>query len=548
MNKTLSTLTQYADTILNKYRDPYHGTPLFFDGFDTFSGKPVTWRNIDGTEWEPSNIASQQNLFRFLVALSNLTGDAKYKQAAKDAIAWHFDHAEDSGLIHWGGHVFLDMKTLKPVGPENKNMVHELKHHYPFYELMFEVNPKATSRLIKAAWQSHIFNWETLELSRHGNYNVEFDEAAIWEKPRKMDLEVMREAKGLSFVNIGNDLIYAAGMLQQLEGDEKALEWGEFLAWQYVRSRHPETKLGVYQFTRPMKQSEPPADESAPNFTFSTFGDRAQRQFGPEYGPVALEANVLFKMDDEALNGPEGIYGASALAQTSLARQLGERGQKLMQWNLEGLLAWAKYGYVPETNEFKPMFTDGKDLTGHEFKRYGYYGKKGMIFARRKISSIVFLSYATAWAATGCEELWPTVVAMARNFGLGEWHATDAKATLAGQKTQAEDALLLFGLIEVYKVTQSAAYLELARQIGENILAKHFHRGAFVPSEKHIYCRFDDVEPLALAALVALEEGKLDAVPTFRSKGGYIHGDALLDDGTKKNIQDILAIYPKTVA
>ncbi len=87
MNKMLSTLTQYADTILTKYRDPYHGTPLFFDGFDTFTGKPVTWRNVDGTEWEPSNIASQQNLFRFLVALSNLTGDAKYKLEAESAMA-----------------------------------------------------------------------------------------------------------------------------------------------------------------------------------------------------------------------------------------------------------------------------------------------------------------------------------------------------------------------------------------------------------------------------------------------------------------------------
>jgi pectate lyase len=82
MEKKLEYITRYADTILERYRDPYHGTPLFFDGMDTFTGKPVTWKNVDGRDWEPSNIASQQNLLRTLVAVSALTGDGKYKQAA----------------------------------------------------------------------------------------------------------------------------------------------------------------------------------------------------------------------------------------------------------------------------------------------------------------------------------------------------------------------------------------------------------------------------------------------------------------------------------
>ncbi len=37
-------------------------------------------------------------------------------------------------------------------------------------------------------------------------------------------------------------------------------------------------------------------------------------------------------MDEEALNGPEGIYGDSALAQILLARELGEKGQQLLDW------------------------------------------------------------------------------------------------------------------------------------------------------------------------------------------------------------------------
>ncbi|GAB4057838.1 hypothetical protein [Uliginosibacterium sediminicola] len=537
-------LCGYADTVLSKYRDPYHGTPLFFDGCDSFTGKPVTWRNVDGTDWEPSNIASQQNLFRLLSGLSTLTGRADYKQAAKDAIAYHFEHADKSGLLCWGGHSFLDMKTLKAVGPENKNQVHELKHHYPFYELMYETNAAATSRLVKAVWNSHILDWDTIELSRHGEYGKELVEEGFWDKPRNENLEILREAKGLSFVNVGNDLIYAACQSFLAEGDQGALNWAEFMSWQYVRSRYPETGLGCYQFNRPTKREEPPTDENDPKYTFSFFGDRAQRQFGPEYGKVAMEAWVLFKMDEEALNGPQGIYGDASLAQVSMARQLGERGKKLMDWTVSGLEAYAQYAYDPASNEIKPMFADGKDLTGQHIPRYGYYGKAGIEFRREKISPIMLLSYATAWAASGKQSLWPTVAAMARHFGLGNWNPADPARPEVNLETRANDAILLFAVLEVARTTGAAAYIDLAKAIGESIFRQRAHRGFFLPSEQHIHARFDDAEPLALAALLGTLEGKGAQMPVFRSQGGYIHGDALLPEIGKKNITDIKFIYP----
>lgn len=545
MEKMLDYLKKYADTVLTRYRDPYHGSPLFFDGCDTFTGKPVAWRNMDGSEWELSNIASQQNLFRFFCALSTLTGDAKYKQAAKDAIAWHFEHADPSGLIRWGGHSFLDMKTLQSVGPENKNMVHELKHHCPFYELMYEVNPKATSRMIKAIWNCHVTDWNIMEMSRHGEYGKSFDEATFWDKPQNPNLEPLREMKGLSFVNIGNDLIFSAGMLYRLDGDEKALSWGEFLNRQYVNSRHPETKLGAYQYNRPLKTGEPPADENDPKFTFSFFGDRAQRQFGPEYGPVAKEAWVLFKMDEDALNGPEGIYGDCAYAQTTLARELGERGRQILAWSTEGLEAWAHYAYDEKTNEIKPMFADGKDLTGAVIPRYGYYGKKDTPIVRRPLPPHVFLSYVANWVTSQSSKLWPTVCAMARNFTLGDW--SNAAAPQVNLDTQVSESVFLFAALEMYRATKQSAYLDLAKRIGDNVFQAHANRGLFTPSADHIYCRFDDVEPLALATLIATVEGKGDAMPVYRGKGGYIHGDMMLPNGNKKNTMDVKAIYPRKV-
>jgi len=69
-----------------------------------------------------------------------------------------------------------------------------------------------------------------------------------------------------------------------------------------------------------------------------------------------------------------------------------------------------------------------------------------------------------------------------------------------------------------------------------------------VHSDKHIHCRFDDTDALALLTLTATERGCPEVVPGFRSQGGYIHGDIQIEDGNKKNILDIKDIYPLTMA
>ena len=538
MQVVLDYLIQYADTLLRDFRDPYHGTPLFFDGCDAQSKQAVSWKNVDGRIWQPSNIASQQNLFRFFVGLSNITQDPQYKAAAQDAIKWHFDHADASGLIRWGGHSFIDLKTLDSVGPENKNMVHELKHHCPFYELMYETDPAATRKLIKAIWNTHVTDWQQMEMSRHGQYGLDFDEFSFWDKPKPANLTPLREMKGLSFVNIGNDLVFSAGMLHVLDNDEKALSWAEHLMSQYVNSRHPDTQLGCYQYNQPLKTGEAPSDEHHPQYTFSFWGDRAQRQFGPEYGDVAKEAWVLFKVDEEALNGPEGIYGDCALAQTLLARELGSQGKQLLDWTTQGLEAWAKYAYDATSNEIKPMFADGKDLTGHKIPRFGYYGQQGQELIRRPLPVHVFLAYVTNWCESQSQVLWPTVCAMAKHFGLGNWSTLQAE-----NMDKQSDPLLLFACLEMYRTTQQAFYLQIADQLALKLFEQTAHHGLFTPSSEHIYCRFDDVTPLALLSWIACKSGKFDQVPVYRSRGGYIHGDILLDNGKVKNIMDVKFIY-----
>ncbi len=114
----LRAVVTFAQNILEKGRDVYDDTPtpLFVDGINVDTGAPVTWR-FDGDVWIISNMANQQNLFRTLTGLTNLRGEPKYKDAAKAAIAHMFaHHRSEYGLLYWGGHQFVDLKTKKNVG------------------------------------------------------------------------------------------------------------------------------------------------------------------------------------------------------------------------------------------------------------------------------------------------------------------------------------------------------------------------------------------------------------------------------------------------
>ena len=96
----------FAEVALKDGRDIYgpKQTPLFVDGINFETRKPVQWKSRDGHAWVLSDLGNQQVFFRTLVGLSALTGDPKYKQAAVDATRYAFDNLIENGLLAWGGH------------------------------------------------------------------------------------------------------------------------------------------------------------------------------------------------------------------------------------------------------------------------------------------------------------------------------------------------------------------------------------------------------------------------------------------------------------
>jgi pectate lyase len=370
--RRLKAVRTFADQVLKQGRDRWsgQGTPLFADGLDVRTGEPVVWVHR-GRSYIISNLASQQNLLRTLVALSHLTGEDRYRDAAQATVRYHFDHlASPCGLLRWGGHQFIDLRTLRPVGDFDANC-HEFKNHMPYYEFLYEINPEATARLIRAVWDAHVTDWNRLDMNRHGSYRGNRNvSASMWDRAFG-NPEPFYEGQGLTFVNAGNDLIYAAAQLAALHDEPGALTWAQHMAQMYVRSRHPETGLGSYQYSKPRRTREPVWPMTQSGHTWSQYGDRAENHLGREFGEVAREGWALFHGRERS------IYAIHALVMLGVAEQLGDQGGAFLKSTVEGMAAYLHHAYDEERNHFRPLWADGTDLSGRKIETYGYYNQTG---------------------------------------------------------------------------------------------------------------------------------------------------------------------------
>ena len=509
----------FAQNIIENGRDTYGEkySPLFADGIEVRTGEPVRWE-FHNNSFIISNFASQQNLLRVLDGLTILTGDSKYREAAASATEYMFDnHTDSSGLLYWGGHQFIDLQTMQN---QFKGRPHELKTNFPYYEFLWSVDEEATRKMLRAIWNAHILNWNVLDLNRHGEYNAPVGK--LWEHDFDQP-PAFYEGEGLTFINAGTDLIQVALSLFLLDDDEGAKKWGIRLYNQYVRARHLETQLGVYQYSRPKQTEEPPYEGPLTGeLTFSKYGDRAQNQFGRVYGEIALEGNVLWggRMNT--------LYGQSPIMMMYLSGKLQSQPESdsLISWTLEGMTAYAKFGYNEEKNIFKPMWADGTDLSDDTIPRTGYFGKKGEKFDVYEPEGATILAYVRALRyAPENNVLWNVVRNMLRHEDLGDIKTRGEDDPALNFATKNADPELLISLLELYKITGHENYLQLAEQMGDNILNKKFHHGYFMPSEKHRYAKFDAHEPLALLHLEAARRGITEEMPAYLTGTGETDGE-----------------------
>lgn len=502
LSETLvESVRSHADTIVEYGRDRYgdERTPLLADALDGERREAIPYdaRDVD-TGRRLSNFAFQQEFLRVLVGLSRLTGVTAYSDEAATITAWVFDELSDSaGLVYWGGHAAYDLDEDEVVIHKDS---HELKFEYPFYEFLWGVDEARTRQFIETFWDAHIRDWETLDFNRHGAWADETTAAHVSETSSPWNHEyeggdVFFWGNGLTFVNTGSDLYYAAGMLAALTDDDDPLTWGKRLARRYVETRQ-DPGISGYQFSQHASYCNGPAIR----------GDRAQYQFAPYiHGDHLVYEGTLFR--------PRPIVQRQQLA---LGERLDERDSLFTRWAVEELRAWRRAAYRPETNEFEPMLTDGFSLEGFVCRRDGYFGPKGRVVGPIEAGPDFFWTYARAYRATGDSLCWQTARDIARGLGVGDIGAEEEQSDhLTASETEPCDFAVLYGLLELYAATGREPFLDAAATLGRALHETGFDDSAEAFVDERGRILLDDPRPLALLHLAMVLRGdETNALPT----------------------------------
>lgn len=526
---------QHAEGILLHGRDPLRqGVPLFCDGLELETLRPVTWLS-QGETWVLSNLASQQHLLRLLEGVSVLTGAPAYVEAAEAAVGYMFEHGRVGELLSWGGHMAWDLAQQKPIFAANKGQMHELKRHYPYYALLHRVQPGHTERLIEAFWHTHVHNWSRLEFSRHGIPGEVPLPAAPW-PPTYAEAPVFFEGVDLTFCNAGSDLYYAAAQQSLLTGQKEPLTWALRLLRRYAQTRHPETGLGGYQFSLsilPKGSPHVPAGR----------GDRAREQLGDQLAAFEpTEATVVSTKQLKTMLGPV------AVCRLQLAEQLGAEGREFLDNAVQELRAWAHHAYDPEAHVWHPMLTQGLRLSAIVLEKGGYYGPAGSCLPTCKTDGLMTWAYALAFRLTRDEALWASLRKLVQGLKLGTLGETPEDHAELNLRTGANDPSLLMALLELHRATHAPLLMPMACQIANNILNLRWNHGLFVRQAHRPFFRLDRPEPLALLHLTETLRGTEGRLPRYSPGQPRFEAwhDLAGDTSDEKWLYDRVTAFPTT--
>ncbi len=497
----MAAVTKFAETILKHGRDTYgkKHSPLFIDYLDVSTLKApekmyITRLGGPGPRskqpYQPvvmSNLAHQGNLSRFLVGLSHLTGDPKYKEAYKDSLRYYFKHyATPNGLLHMGHHRWVNVKTDHYDGDDQPpgHSGHEMKRDYPHYAIYWEADPDATRRMLSAHWSSHIQDWGFMNFTRHGSYVKELNEEKVWSQPKTP--RVIGIVPGnLTFFDSGSDIIWAGAQLGYLNKDERPLYWAQRLYARYADSAHPDTGLPPWHHT-------------------------SMRDFGSKDYPVPEYAMIP--------RGGSGLLGAGGVAMLRIGEDLGENGRYYRETMRNQLIAFAKHMYDLEKNLFKDVLIDGTDLAEREKKKNPNIGvTEKNPWQPWSPDPTTICAYAICFKQSKDPEIWKTLRAMCRGNDLGDIGEVGGKSPNLNLSTSQTNTLLIFTLVEIFKITNDPSYLDLSRTIANNAIRKYFRKeqGLFSESALHRTSNLCSALPLAILTLEAALRGKLDQVPTY---------------------------------
>jgi len=237
----MAVVKRYADAMIEHGRDVYgpRHTLLFLSALDRTGLKPLTTcpappagvRDMDrvGTANGPlvgANLFHDENLLRLLYALSGITGEPRYREAADTALRWFFTHAAwpQTGLLPWGEHmswqVVQDERASRCRVP-----LHEMGRPWMLWDRCWELAPEGCARFATGLWEHQIADHETGDFDRHA-WPHEHHPGRDYDLPRHAGMYIQTWAKAYRHTQ-----------------DRRFLHYIDVLLRHYDARRHPETGL-----------------------------------------------------------------------------------------------------------------------------------------------------------------------------------------------------------------------------------------------------------------------------------------------------------------
>ena len=543
-NRFLEAASLFANTAIAYGRDRYSGKnmPLFADclHIDHLKSPRSMTSHRSGTEPKPtvwSYFQNQQNLMRLLASLSQFTGDGKYVYAAGEAAAYMFNNYwyPESGVLHWGGHGYVDLVTGSRYGM--KGVVHEIEDVYPYWELLRAVDPDRCEMLMKGIWEVNMKDWDALHYNRHGDFRKQVDHANTWNRPWNGYKEPIISGD-LSFISVALDMAYAGYSLGYQQYEEAPRMWAERLLNLIIKQRDPETGI-------------------LPNLVHPQSAKRGLNVFGRKY-PQATEPRVY--VGNQLNHTITQMMGMLTIVEN--AQKYGRVGEILHIKRAveEHIIGFLNVSYDPKNNTLKSIVIDGTDLTGYRIigpfrDAKLYFGaKEGGAFLPQHITPLFTSVCARGYRVSGGRSEFRNYLrAMFRAFGIGDIGADKNALPALNFGTLALEPAYIFALVDLYQVELKAEFLGMAERIGDNLLQarQHTTSGLFTLEDDFIFhskvmdkpelqeghegktvaellqdshrtANLDAMEPLALLSIYAAQTGQFNIIPEWTAGGLYL--------------------------
>ncbi len=129
------------------------------------------WRVIRRERRNPAgaNLLSDLRTLQTMTMVSGISGDPSLGKFADRYVSWYLEHlVDDNGLIWWGWHRHYDLFSDQKSGHlGNYHEIHATQEILWGY--LWRVNPAVVRREIEAIWKWHVIDKKTGEVDRHSS-------------------------------------------------------------------------------------------------------------------------------------------------------------------------------------------------------------------------------------------------------------------------------------------------------------------------------------------------------------------------------------------